>query len=203
MAVSMLTWDDESGYLVLGDLAAEGRLALFQDEMLGTRMPLPFYVLGISQLVWGRSVLAARLLSLGLGTVALVAVAVIARRLGGDVAGLLAALFFASQAVFVGYLATATYPALGAAILMTGLALIICGRPPWHDVAGAAVVSLLFLVRTNLWPIPAVIVPALLVRARSRRERVGILAVAVSVPLMFFLSDVRHLKILAYVPLMG
>src|SRR5262249_33711612 len=158
---------------------------------------------GVPRAVWGWSLLAARALSLGFGVVALVAVAVVARRLGGDLAGLLAAAFFATQAVFIGYLTTATYHALAAALLMSGLALIICGRPPWRDIAGAGVISLLFLVRTNLWPIPAVVVPALLIRARSRRERVGILVVAVSVPLSFFLSDMRHLKILAYVPLMG
>jgi len=203
MAKSMLTWDDESGYLVLGELAATGQLSLFQDEMLGTRMPLPFYVLGASQIVWGKSLLAARLLSLALGVAALVAVAVLARCLGGDLAGLLAALFFATQAVFVGYLATATYHALGAAILMTGLALIMCGRPPWSAVAGSFVVSLLFLVRTNLWPLPAVIVPALLVSTRSRLARASIVVSALIVPIAFFASDSRHLKLLAYVPLLG
>jgi 4-amino-4-deoxy-L-arabinose transferase-like glycosyltransferase len=85
-------------------------------------MPLPFYVLGASQLVWGRSLIAARLASLALGLGALILVTVIARHISGDTAGLLAAAFFATQGVLVGYLSTATYFSLSALILLTGLA---------------------------------------------------------------------------------
>ncbi len=203
LAQRMVTWTDESAYVHLGYLTAGGQISLFQDELTGSRMPLPFWVLGASQRLWGRSLLAARLTALGIGLVALVLTALIARRLAGDLAGLLAVLFFATQGVLVGYFATGTYHSLAAAILLGGLALIIGVRRPWGPALGMVVLSLLFLTRTNLWPIIPGVLLLLLWQARTVRERLGLVAAAAAVPLAFFLSDVRHLKILAYVPVIG
>jgi hypothetical protein len=47
-------------------------------------MPLPFWILGGSQILWGRNLLAARLTGLGLGLGALALVALIARQMAGD-----------------------------------------------------------------------------------------------------------------------
>jgi 4-amino-4-deoxy-L-arabinose transferase-like glycosyltransferase len=203
LARRMVTWGDESAYLTLGYLATSGNISLFQDEMRGQRLPLPFYVLGTSQLLWGRGLLPARLLSLVFGGIAVVCVAIIARRLKGDTAGLLAALFLGSQGVMAGFFASAVYHGLAAAILTGGLALILCVRSPAGPVAGMAVVSLLFLIRGSLWPILPAILVALLVQAKSRLERGLLVAAAGAVPAAFFLSDVRHLKVLAYVPLVN
>jgi 4-amino-4-deoxy-L-arabinose transferase-like glycosyltransferase len=203
LAHRMVTWTDESAYVHLGYLAAGGQISLFQDELTGSRMPLPFWVLGASQRLWGRSLLAARLTALGIGLVALVLTALIARRLAGDLAGLLAVFFFATQGVLVGYFATGTYHSLAAAILLGGLTLIIAVRRPWGPAFGILVLSLLFLTRTNLWPVMPGVLLLLVCQARTVRERLGLLAAAVAVPLVFFLSDARHLKILAYVPVIG
>ena len=171
LAQRMVTWTDESAYVHLGYLAAGGEVSLFQDELTGSRMPLPFLVLGASQRLWGRSLLAARLTALGIGLAALVLTALIARRLAGDLAGLLAVLFFATQGVLVGYFATGTYHSLAAAILLGGLALIIAVRRPWGPALGMVVLSLLFLTRTNLWPIIPGVLLLLLWQARTVRER--------------------------------
>lgn len=199
----MVTWTDESAYVHLGYLSVTGQISLFQDELTGSRMPLPFWTVGGSQVLWGRSLLAARLTGLGLGLVALALVALIARRLAGDLAGVLAALFLATQGVLVGYFATGTYHSLAAGILLGGVALIYCLRPPWGPVLGMATLSLLFLTRTNLWPVIPGVLLGLLVQARGLRQRLLLMAVAGAVPVAFFLSDLRHLKILAYVPVVG
>lgn len=199
----MVTWTDESAYVHLGYLTATGQISLFQDELTGSRMPLPFWTVGGSQVLWGRSLLAARLAGLGIGLVALGLTALIARRLAGDLAGILAAFFFATQGVLVGYFATGTYHSLAASILLGGVALIYYLRPPWGPVLGMATLSLLFLTRTNLWPVIPGVLLVLLVRARDLRQRLLLVAAAGAVPLAFFLSDTRHLKVLAYVPVVG
>jgi hypothetical protein len=201
LAQRLVTWTDESAYVHLGYLAVSGRIDLFQDEMTGSRMPLPFWVNGWSQVAFGRSLLAARLSSLGIGVAAVCLTAALGRRIAGDLGGLLAAAFLVSQGVIVGYIVTATYHAVAATILLAGLALTVMGRQPWHRIAGTMVLSLLFLTRTNLWPILPAAVVVLWLIARGWRERVWIILAAALVPATFFLWDARHLKILAYVPL--
>jgi hypothetical protein len=202
-AERLVTWEDESGYLQLGYFAVSGRISLFQDEIPGTRMPLPYYVLGATQLLWGRSLMAARLSSLALGLAALILVAAIARRIGGDAAGLLAASFFATQGVLVGYFSTATYYSLSALILLAGLALLICSQAQATSIIAMAVLSLLILTRTNLWAIPPAVLAFAVVRAQTWVHRLQLVTAASAVPVAFFLWDVRHLKIFAYVPLLG
>src|SRR5262249_36805411 len=107
------------------------------------------------------------------------------------------------QGVMGGFFAGATYHGVAAAIFLGGLALAICVPGAWGRVAGMAVLSLLFLTRGSLWPmLPAALV-YLLVRARSRGERLALIVAAVAVPAAFFASDVRHLKPLAYVPVLN
>jgi 4-amino-4-deoxy-L-arabinose transferase-like glycosyltransferase len=202
IAQRLVTWTDESAYIHLGYLAASGRISLFQDEMTGSRMPLPFWVNGWSQMVFGRNLLAARFASLGFGVAAVCLTATLGRRIAGDLGGLLVAAFLVSQGVIVGYFATGTYHALASTILLGGLVLTMTPRRPGHLLAGAMVLSLLFLTRTNMWPILPAAVVVLWIVASGRRERLWITLAAAVVPATFFLWDVRHLKILAYVPLL-
>lgn len=202
IAQRLVTWTDESAYVHLGYLAASGRISLFQDEMTGSRMPLPFWINGWSQVAFGRSLFAARLVSLGIGVAVVCLTAAIGRRLAGDFGGLLAAAFLVSQGVIVGYFATGTYHTVAATILLAGFALMVMGGRPWHRVAGVMVLSLLFLTRTNLWPIVPAGVVGLWLVVHGWRERVWITLGAAVVPALFFLSDVRHLKVLAYVPVL-
>lgn len=203
LAQRMVTWTDESAYVHFGYLVASGQISLFQDELTGSRVPLPFWIVGLSQVLWGRSLLAARLMSLGLGVIAMILTALLARRLSGDLAGVLAAAFLATQGVLVGYFATATYHGLAATLLLGGITLVLAERQPSGRLLGMAVISLLFLVRTNLWPIVPAVLGLVAIQGRTRRERFFALVAAIAVPIVFFLSDARHLKLLLYVPVVN
>ena len=200
LATRMVTWSDESAYVHLGYLATTGKISLFQDEMTGSRMPLPFYVLGISQVLLGRSLMAARLTSLAFGLLGLWLTAMLARQIAGNAAGLLAAFFLATQGVVVGYFATATYHGLVASILLGGLVLAVGPRSVSSRILGMATLSLLFFTRTNLWPVLPAALAGLWVTSRTRAERLLLLPAAGLVPLAFFAWDRRHVKILANVP---
>src|SRR6267143_1788628 len=83
-------------YLLVGSRAHRGELSIFDDRLPGNRLPLPFYVLGATQLA-GPNLLAARWLNVGFGLAALVLTALLARRLAGTTPAILAALFLATQ----------------------------------------------------------------------------------------------------------
>src|SRR4029077_18709020 len=68
---------------------------------------------------------------------------------------------------------------------------------------GMAVAVLLFFTRTNMFPaIPFFFAWALL-GATSHVERLAGVLVTAAPPAAFFLSDLRHLKLLAHVPLLS
>jgi hypothetical protein len=199
---TLITWDDESSFLALGQMAVTGQIALFQDDMTGQRMPVPFYVLGASQVVFGRSLWAARLVSLGLGLGALLVTVAVARRVGGDLAGVLAGLLVATQGTIVGYFATATYHSVTALILMTAVWVLLKEELPWRAAIGMTIASLLFFTRTNLFPaLPFFLVWALCL-ARGRAERLAVALVTVIPPALFLAADPTHLKLLANVPVL-
>lgn len=200
---ALVTWDDESAYVALGRLAVTGSISLFQDDMTGQRMPLPFYLNGASQVVFGRNLWAARLTSILVGIIPLGLTIAMARRLSGDLAGLLAGLLLATQGVIVGYYATATYHALTAAILMAAVWVLLKQDLRWRHALGMALASLLFFTRTNMFPaIPFFFVWAWL-GARTASERVAVLMITGIPPAIFLFSDPTHLKLLAHVPLLN
>jgi 4-amino-4-deoxy-L-arabinose transferase-like glycosyltransferase len=200
---TLVTWDDESAYLALGQLAVTGQISLFQDEMTGQRMPLPFYVIGASQVVFGRNLWAARLVSLGLGLAVLLVTVAVARRVGGDWAGVLAGSLVATQGAVVGYFATATYHSLTALILMTAVWALLREEFRSRALIGMAIASLLFFTRTNLFPALLFLFMWAMCIARSRAERVAVTLVTIVPPAVFFLADTTHLKLLAHIPGLG
>jgi hypothetical protein len=198
-ALYLVPWDDESGYLVLGALATRGEIRLFQDEMLGERLPIPFYVLGASQLLLGPSLLLARVTSLALGVSALVVVYAIGVRLAGPLGGTLSAVFLATQSMVIAYYATAMYHAFCSLVIATGLYfLFVTGSRLW----AMAAFSVLSLSRPNLAVMVPFILGALLFVARSTWERAALIAIATLPPVVFFASNPEHLKVLAYVPIL-
>src|SRR5439155_16010652 len=200
---TMYSWDDETAYLAFGRAVWTTGASVFQDELPGHRMPLPFYVIGATQALVGPTLWGARLLSIAIGLTTLPRLVWIVRRIEGQRAAVLAALLFATQGVLVGYFATAVYISMAASILLAGVWLMIQRDVPWHATLAMAVTSLLFFTRTNLFPaIPFFLVWALAV-ARRPVERLLIVAVAVLPPAVFLLSDPLHLKLLAHVPLIG
>ena len=197
----LVPWDDEFGYIIYGPMALTGQLRLFQDEMTGQRLPLPYWVIGLSQVITGANVLTARLTSVVLGAATVGLTFALGRSLAGPTAGFLSALFLVTHALVVGYYSAASYHALSSLLLVGGLLAISRERPPGWPVVGMALIAGLWLCRANL----AVMVPAVLVyllfRARSRGERLALLLAGL-LPLTVFLAwSQEHLKILAYVPL--
>ena len=199
---TLLTWDDEGAYLSLGRLAVLGNISLYQDDLTGQRMPLPFYVVGVSQVLFGRNLWAGRLVSAALGLGVLGLTIAVATRLQGGLAGILAGLLLATQGVIVGYYATATYHALTAAILMAAVLVLLKEDLPWRYALGMSIASLLFVTRTNMFPTLPFFFFWTLIGARSLAERLVVILVAGAPPSIFFLTDTTHLKLLAHVPIL-
>jgi hypothetical protein len=200
---TLIPTEDEESYLALGDLAVRGRISLFQDELTGQRLPIPFYVLGLSQVVAGPSVWAGRLLSIALGAGVLALTVAVARRLHGPTAGLLAGLLLATQGAIVAYYSIAAYHAFSALVLLAAVWVLLRSRWPWRGVAGMAVASVLTLSRTTMVPAVPFLFGWAWLASRTALERLAVVAVAVVPPLAFLLWDPTHLKILAHIPLMG
>ena len=186
-------------YLMIGAKAVRGELGVFDDRLPGNRMPLPFYVLGLTQL-GGPDLLVARRLNVAFGTLTVLLVALVARRVAGSRAGILAALFLATQGVVVAYFSYESYPAFAAFSFALCLTVLICRHTwPWRLV-GAILVGSLFLVRSNLWPAVALLGLWALWRARSNNERLLTIGALLVAPVAFFAWDPSHVKVLAYVP---
>jgi 4-amino-4-deoxy-L-arabinose transferase-like glycosyltransferase len=163
-------------------------------------MPLPFYVIGLTQLLFGRDLWAARLVSAAIGLAVFVLLVAVVRRLDGRLAAVLAALLAVTQGVLVGYFATAMYISMTACLLLAAVWLMLRDDLPWHATLGMATASLLFFTRVNLFPAIPFFLGWALARARRPLERVAIVAVTVGPPVAFFLWDPLHLKLLSHVP---
>ncbi len=190
--------DDEEGYVVFGYLAARGTVSLFQDDMIGARTPLPYYLLGWPQRVMGRDLWTARLVSVLFAVGALWLTIRTARILGGDTAGLLAGLLLATQGAIVGYFATAGYHAISAFVVLATLQLFIAPPFPGQYLLAAAATGLLFLTRTHISPLVPLLLAVCVLRSPDRRTRLLVLLLGAATPLVFFLSDPTHMKLLAY-----
>src|SRR3989442_10935121 len=115
---TMYSWDDETAHLAFGRAVWTAGASLFQDELPGHRMPLPFYVIGITQVLVGPTLWGGRLLSIAIGLTTLALLVAVMRPLEGRGAARLAALLFPTQGVPVGYLSTAAYISLAAPLLL-------------------------------------------------------------------------------------
>jgi hypothetical protein len=194
--------DDEESYLALGRLAVTGAISLYQDELTGQRMPLPFYVLGVSQIVFGRDLWVGRLVSLLCGLAVVAFTVSVAARLYGTLGGFLAGLLLTSQGVVVGYYATAGYHAMTALVFMAAVWVLLKKDLAWRFAIGMAVASLLFWTRTNMFPVLPFFFAWAVCGAKTRLERAVVVLVATGSPAMFFAYDTTHLKVLAHVPLL-
>ncbi len=193
---------DETSALFVGYLATSGRISLYQDEVVGHRPPGPAYIMGATQL-WGRSLMAARLASVAFGVVLVLLTGLLAREVGGVWCGLLAAAFLTAQGAIVGYYSLGDYHALVPMVMMAGLLVWLSGTRPAHNLLGVAILGGLFFMRVHVWSLLPVILVLGVRRARSWSERLLVAGVMIVPPLVFFLWDVRHLKLLVAMPLLG
>jgi hypothetical protein len=194
--------DYETEYLALGNLVVRGQLNLYQDEMTGQWVPLPFYFFGASQVIAGPSLLVARLLSIaaGLGVVSLTFA--LGVRWGGPVAGSAAVALFCSHGLVMGYYSTVHFSSLVALFHLLPIWVLFCTRWPGRDLTAMALVSALFLIKPHYWPTIPFALAFLLWRATSTRRRLALTGIALALPVLFFAWDPQHLKLLAFVPVL-
>ena len=201
-AWAMVPDPDETVHVFLGRMAIGGQISLFQDELPGFRAPLPFYFFGLSQLVLDRSIVAARITSAAVGTLCLVLLMLFATRIGGRLCGILTLLFAITESTLIGSFAQSSYHALTSLLLLTALYLVFGTNVRHKHVLAMAACSLLFFTRTLMMPVIPLAMLYLLWKAKTAAERLAIVSIAIVPPLAFFLYDPRHLKFLAYVPLL-
>ena len=202
---TLLAWvltpsDYEIEYLVLGTLAVRGEIGLYQDELTGQWVPLPFFVYGLTQLA-GPSLLGARVLSLLIGALVLVLVWSLANRWAGPVGGAAAGALLVTQGLVTGYLVMVDYSGLAALIHLLGVFVLFATGWRGRSFAAMAIFSVLFLVKPNYWPTVALVFVYLAWGAGRWRTRLALFAIAVALPVVFFASSPTHLKLLAYVPI--
>lgn len=194
---------DESSALFFGYLAASGRISMFDDGVVGQRAPGVAYIFGLTQLLAGRNLLAARYLGVGLSAGLVVLTAVLTRRLAGPLAGILAGALLAGQGSLVAYYAFGDFHALVPVLLLAGLLLMFGPHTAARNLLGMAVLASLFFIRSHVMPIIPLALAYALWRARGPVERFGLLAVTAGPPLAFLFWDPKHLKLLAHMPLVS
>ena len=199
-ALYRVSGDAEWGYITIGPLAVTGRIRLFQDEMIGERLPLPYYVIGLSQLLTGPSLLAARLCSLGLAVATIALSFVLGRSLAGPTCGFLTILLLITNGQVVGYYVDGSYFAFSALLIVAGLSAIIAGGRRWGSLLGMSCFVALAFSRAHLVVMVPAVLGYLLWRATSRWERVSLVLLTAVPPIVFFAWSPEHLKIFAYVP---
>jgi hypothetical protein len=195
--------DGEWSFLVYGRMLLRGELAPFQDEMTGRRLPVPAYVIGLSQVLWGPSPLLGRLWSLVFGGTAVWLTFLLGRRLGGRTGGFLAVLLVVTHPVVVGFYASASYYAMSAVLILAAVLAIVAWPTRAGRLAAMACVAVLWLTRVHLLPMIPFVFLYLLSRAEDRRERAALVLITALPPAVFLLWRVEHLKVLAYVPLLS
>jgi hypothetical protein len=198
----LVNHDYESEYLALGNLVVRGELSLYQDEMRGQWVPLPFYFYGLSQVVFGPSLLAGRLVAVALGAIVIVLTFELARRLSGPLAGAVATALVCTHGLVMGYFATVHFAGLVALAHLAAVYVLFGTDWRGRDLIAMAIVSTLFLVKPNYWHTIPFVLLFLVWRAGTPGRRVALVAVALALPVAFFLWDRHHLKMLAYVPVL-
>jgi Dolichyl-phosphate-mannose-protein mannosyltransferase len=202
-AWAMVPDPDETVHVFLGRMAITGQISLFQDELPGFRAPLPFYFFGLSQLVFDRNIVAARITSAVLGVLCLVLVMLLATRTGGRLCGILTLLFAVTESALIGFFAQTSYHSLTSFFLLTALYFVFGTESRHKHILAMLACSCLFFTRTLMLPVIPFAMLYLLWKEKIAAARLAIVAAAIVPPLAFFLYDPRHLKLLAYVPLLG
>jgi hypothetical protein len=199
-AYTLIPTHDAIQYLLVGARVVRGELGVYDDRYTGNRVPLPFYVLGVTQL-WGPSLVIPRLMNVGFGLGTLALTVALARRIAGPVAGVLAGLFFTTQGVVVAYYTYEGYPALAAFLFTLAAFVMLRATTPVGRVVGMFLAGVLFFVRSNLWPAIPFWLAYGLWRASGVRERLALGGVVAGPLVLFFAWDPANVKILSYVPL--
>ena len=175
---------DEGLYLYKGYLFAQGIYKPFQDYGFWTqKAPLSYLVYGWVQQVFGPGLRTGRYFSIFLGALALLGLALVARRIGGRWWGAGVIWVVALNTVSIRYFSAAMSQSLVACLLMWMLFFTLGKeRPRWQIVAGSLCAGIMVMARQNMAPV-LIILPAYLVWQHGWKG--GLLAAAMSlVPLI-------------------
>ncbi len=183
-AHSLLSRLDEGMYMVKGFYFATGRYWPYQDYgVLTNHMPLSFLVPGYWQTWFGPGIRAGRYQAVLLGILMVVALWVVARRLGGRWWGAAAVWALALNTSAVKGYSLVLSQGLVACLLTVSLAFVLGeNRKTWHLVAGGFLAGVVMMTRINLTPL----VPAVLLYIFWQHGRRNALwaALAASVPII-------------------
>jgi len=147
-ALALLTDGDSDGsYIYLGSLILRGELGLYDASMTGHRTPGPYYLIGLSQVLFGPSVLAGRLFSLLAGWAGVLILWRTARRSLGEPAGTLALLLLAANAYLMSHFAVAAFHGLAFFWVALGAWYLVASDSPWRRALVVLCAWGLFLTR--------------------------------------------------------
>src|SRR5262249_26909247 len=126
-----------------------------------------------------------------------------ATKIGGRLCGILTLLFVITDSALIGFFAQTSYHTLTSFFLLIALYLVFATELRHRHVLAMVACSCLFFPRTLMMPLIPIAMLYLLWREKNGVDRLAIVAAAIAPPLAFFLYDQRHLKLLAYVPLLS
>jgi hypothetical protein len=152
---------DEGSYLYKGYMFARGDYEPFQEYTFWTnKAPLSFLIPGYIQLWFGPGLREARYFAIFLGVLMMIAIWIVARRLGGNVWAAIAVWVFALALSQISVYSEAVSQGLVACMLawMFVLTLGDRRRPLWQLVLGSALAILIVMTRQNMAVVPALLV---------------------------------------------
>ena len=201
-AAALLTDGDADGvYLHHGWLIVRGELGLYAPEMTGHRTPLPYYLIGLSQVLFGPSVLAGRVFSLLAGWAGVLILWRAARRSLGEPAGTLALLLLATNAYLMSHFSVAAFHGLAFFWVALGAWYMVASDSPWRRALIVLCAWGLFLTRPQF----GLLIPVAglwgVWTAKTPPTRQAVIAATVAPGVLFFIAYWPGvLKMAAYVP---
>ncbi|HEX7568291.1 MAG TPA: glycosyltransferase family 39 protein, partial [Anaerolineaceae bacterium] len=170
---------DEGLYLYKGYLFAEGTYSPFQDYGFWTqKAPLSYLVYGWVQQLFGPGLRTGRFFSIFLGALAILGLALVARRIGGHWWGTASIWVVALNPVSIRYFSIAMSQSPVACLLMWMLFFTLGEeRSRWQIVAGSLFAGIMVMVRQNMAPVLVILV---LYLVWQRGWKTGLLAAVTS-----------------------
>ena len=204
-ALALLTDGDSDGsYIYLGSLILRGELGLYDASMTGHRTPGPYYLIGLSQVLFGPSVLAGRLFSLLAGWAGVLILWRTARRSLGEPAGTLALLLLAANAYLMSHFAVAAFHGLAFFWVALGAWYLVASDSQWRRALVVLCAWGLFLTRPQFGLVVPLVAGWALWTAKNPQARRVVVAASILPGLAFLaLYWPGVLKMAAYVPGLG
>ncbi len=146
---------DEGTYLIKGFLFATGRYSPFEPHGIMTNhMPFSFLIPGYVETIFGPGLRTGRYFSIVLGTLTLLAVWLLGRRLGNDWWGAGLVWIIAANPAFARVYSLAVSQALIACMFAWTLVLVLKNpNKPWRFAMAGALAGLMLLTRINMAPV--------------------------------------------------